>query len=169
LDLQVVKMKSKGAIKMFQYKQPDLKHLVEKNSICWIMFADMNWRIIALLFSLTSATALAQKEEYLVPGHNLFVNNIAALHRYYPRWNGAGIRLSIKEFRFAGTDIDILGRIVANPNAAANVTSHANNRNIGPKSFLWRRYPKLVWRTGCRLRPFQSVFSVSYSCVFCRK
>jgi hypothetical protein len=119
-------MKSKGAIKMFQYKQPDLKHLVEKNSICWIMFADMNWRIIALLFSLTSATALAQKEEYLVPGHNLFVNNIAALHRYYPRWNGAGIRLSIKEFRFAGTDIDILGRIVANPNAAANVTSHAN-------------------------------------------
>lgn len=91
------------------------------------MFADMKGRIVIfLLFFLIPLSVLAQKEEYLVPGHNLFTNNIAALHRYFPQWTGAGIRLSVKEFRFDTSDVDILGRVVPNPNAAANVTSHAN-------------------------------------------
>ncbi|MCC7464742.1 MAG: S8 family serine peptidase, partial [Saprospiraceae bacterium] len=91
------------------------------------MFADMNGRIVTfLLICLTPLSVLAQREEYLVPGHNLFTNNIAALHRYFPQWNGDGIRLSVKEFNFDSTDVDILGRVIANPNAAANVTSHAN-------------------------------------------
>lgn len=70
--------------------------------------------------------AFTQIEEYLVPGHNLFTNNIASLHRYFPHWDGAGIRLSVKEFRFDSSDVDIFGRVISNPNAAANVTSHAN-------------------------------------------
>jgi hypothetical protein len=91
------------------------------------MFADMNWRIVTfLLICLTPLSTHAQREEYLVPGHNLFTNNIAALHRYYPQWNGSGIRLSVKEFSFDSSDTDILGRVIPNPNAAANVTSHAN-------------------------------------------
>lgn len=78
------------------------------------------------MICLIPQSTFAQKEEYLVPGHNLFSDNIAALHRYFPQWNGAGIRLSVKEFRFDTSDVDILGRVVPNPNAAANVTSHAN-------------------------------------------
>lgn len=89
------------------------------------MFADMNWRIV-LFFLFTPLPLFAQQEEYLVPGHNLFVNKIAAQQIRYPQWTGAGIRLSIKEFRFDSSDVDISGRIIANPNAATNVTSHAN-------------------------------------------
>ncbi|MBL7810312.1 MAG: S8 family peptidase [Saprospiraceae bacterium] len=85
----------------------------------------MNWRIVLFIF-FTPLPLFAQQEEYLVPGHNLFVNKIAAQQIRYPQWNGAGIRLSIKEFRFDSSDVDISGRIIANPNAATNVTSHAN-------------------------------------------
>jgi len=68
----------------------------------------------------------AQRVELGVPGQNLFVNNIAAHQNRFPMLNGAGITVSIKEFGFDTTDVDLIGRVLYGPNAAANLTSHAN-------------------------------------------
>jgi hypothetical protein len=69
---------------------------------------------------------LAQTAELAVPGQNLFVNRIAAVQTLYPAFDGRGIRLSIKEFRFDSNDVDFRGRLAPSPYAAANLTTHAN-------------------------------------------
>lgn len=65
------------------------------------------------------------KMELPVPGQNLFVNKINAAQAFYPHWNGAGIAVSVREFRFDTSDVDLKGRVVASPNATAEQTSHA--------------------------------------------
>ncbi|MDX1912093.1 MAG: S8 family serine peptidase [Saprospiraceae bacterium] len=70
--------------------------------------------------------ANAQTPELSVPGHNLFVNRIAAQQNRQPAFDGRGIVLSIKEFRFDSNDVDLRGRTTFSPNAAANLTTHAN-------------------------------------------
>lgn len=70
--------------------------------------------------------ATGQVFELGVPGHNLFVNRIAAAHTRLPGWNGQDVVVSIKEFRFDSTDIDLKGRCLPSSNAAANLSTHAN-------------------------------------------
>lgn len=80
----------------------------------------------SLLYIVCPLFLFAQKAEFGVPGQNLFVNNIAAHQNRFPALNGAGITVSIKEFGFDTTDVDLTGRVLSSPNAAANLTSHAN-------------------------------------------
>lgn len=82
--------------------------------------------IIILLCFVSPLFLNAQKVELGVPGQNLFVNNIAAHQNRFPALNGAGVTVSIKEFGFDTTDVDLKGRVWYSPNAAANLTSHAN-------------------------------------------
>ena len=79
-----------------------------------------------LFFLLFPHLIQAQQEELSVPGQNLFVNKINVVQSLDPSLNGSGITVSIKEFRFDSTDVDLLGRVLASPNAAANLTTHAN-------------------------------------------
>lgn len=85
----------------------------------------MKSRLLLILLFIPLAS-FAQQEEISVPGQNLFVNKIAAQQNLYPHLNGTGIAVSIKEFRFDSTDVDFRGRVLASPNAAANLTSHAD-------------------------------------------
>lgn len=54
---------------------------------------------------------VAQKPELSVPGHNLFVNNIAAVKQGFPGVTGRGMVVSVKERLFQVEDIDLKGRI----------------------------------------------------------
>lgn len=63
--------------------------------------------------------------EILVPGHNLQLNGIAFAHHHFPELTGSGSNISIKEFRFDTADIDLKGRVLANPEAEAEATGHA--------------------------------------------
>jgi hypothetical protein len=67
----------------------------------------------------------AQEEELIVPGQNLFVNNIYELQILAPWANGSGITVSIKEFQFDSSDVDLQGRVLQPINAATNLTTHA--------------------------------------------
>jgi len=66
------------------------------------------------------------RAELPVPGHNFFVNRINAAHRYWPLLNGAGITVSVKEFRFDSSDVDFRGRYLPSPKSAAQLTDHAH-------------------------------------------
>lgn len=64
------------------------------------------------------------REETSVPGHNLYVNNIAWVQRKLPQFNGMGTTLSIKEYRFDSTDVDFYGRYVPSPGSKPAVDAH---------------------------------------------
>ncbi len=80
-------------------------------------------RLHLLLFTLQ---ANAQQTELSVPGQNLFVNKIHLAQNLNSDLNGAGITVSIKEFAFDTNDVDLKGRVLPSPNAATNLTTHAN-------------------------------------------
>lgn len=65
-------------------------------------------------------------EELPVPGHNLFVNKINAAFAAFPHLNGQGITVSIKENRFDTADVDFKNRAFNAPDAAQEITTHAN-------------------------------------------
>ncbi|MDO8368123.1 MAG: hypothetical protein Q7T20_15075, partial [Saprospiraceae bacterium] len=81
---------------------------------------------IRLFFLFLPILVQAQQEELPVPGQNLFVNRIAEMQTLDPGLDGSGITVSIKEFGFDTTDVDFRGRVLFSPNAATNLTTHAN-------------------------------------------
>lgn len=83
-------------------------------------------QLILLLLSILSGMVQAQQMELSVPGQNLFVNKINVVQSLHPELNGTGITLSIKEFGFDTTDVDLHGRVLASGNAAIYQTVHAN-------------------------------------------
>ncbi len=66
------------------------------------------------------------REELSVPGHNLFLNKIAAAQSEFPGLNGSDITISVKENRFDTADVDLKSRAALAPNAAQQTTSHAS-------------------------------------------
>ncbi len=66
------------------------------------------------------------REELPVPGHNLFVNNIPFVHARWPALDGRGTTISIKEFRFDSSDVDVRNRYLPTARSAHEVTTHAN-------------------------------------------
>lgn len=79
------------------------------------------------LLGLGFATLLvAQKPELSVPGHNLFVNNIAAAKQGFPGATGRGMVVSVKERLFQVEDIDFKGRVqLPNSSYLVDPTAHA--------------------------------------------
>lgn len=65
-------------------------------------------------------------EELSVPGHNLFLNKIAAANADFPSLNGSGIVISVKENRFDTADVDLKNRAALTSKAAQQTTSHAS-------------------------------------------
>lgn len=65
------------------------------------------------------------REELSVPGHFLALNGIKALHHRFPAFDGSGIIVSIKEFRFDTQDIDLRGRYLSSPLPAFLSSTHA--------------------------------------------
>lgn len=65
------------------------------------------------------------REELTVPGHNLFTNNIRLAHVQWPELDGRGVTISIKEFRFDSTDIDLTNRFLPMAQASPTLTVHA--------------------------------------------
>ena len=65
------------------------------------------------------------REELSVPGHYLALNGISALHRRFPAFDGRGINVSIKEFRFDTLDVDLRGRYLSSPLPAFITSTHA--------------------------------------------
>ena len=68
----------------------------------------------------------AAQEELAVPGHNLFVNQIAAARAAFPHLNGLGATVSIKEHRFDTTDVDLQHRTAFGRSVSAQSTVHAS-------------------------------------------
>ncbi|MBV8252531.1 MAG: S8 family peptidase [Chitinophaga sp.] len=64
--------------------------------------------------------------EMIVNTANPYVNRINVAQQFFPNFNGKSIAVSVKEDRFDTTDIDLAGRIIYNPDASPNVTSHAS-------------------------------------------
>lgn len=65
------------------------------------------------------------KEEVVVPGLDPGTNEISAVQQRYPRINGLGITLSLKEGMFDQFDIDIAPNIAALPQNSPLATAHA--------------------------------------------
>ncbi len=65
------------------------------------------------------------REELPVPGHNLFVNTIPFVHARWPTLNGTGSTISIKEFRFDSSDVDVKSRYLSTSKSSSVLTSHA--------------------------------------------
>ncbi|MCC2546853.1 S8 family serine peptidase [Hymenobacter sp. BT175] len=77
----------------------------------WVVFVDLPDR--------------RAREERLVPGANLTVNRVAALHEQFPALTGQGMAVSIKERPFDPADPDLKGRVL-NPTAIPGpATVHA--------------------------------------------
>jgi hypothetical protein len=66
------------------------------------------------------------QEELLVPGHNLFVNQINVLHARFPTLDGSGLTVSLKENLFDTTDVDLKGRIRTSTGNINPVRTHAS-------------------------------------------
>ncbi len=65
------------------------------------------------------------QEEQVVPGHNLFANNIQFAHIRWPELDGRGVTLSIKEFRFDSADADLKNRVLPMTKSSSVQTVHA--------------------------------------------
>ncbi|MBV7529310.1 S8 family peptidase [Chitinophaga sp. sic0106] len=63
--------------------------------------------------------------EMILNGANPYVNRINIAQEKFPGIDGKSIAVSVKEDKFDTTDLDYAGRIIYNPNASTNVTSHA--------------------------------------------
>lgn len=70
-------------------------------------------------------TPITARVELSVPGHFLALNGISALHRYFPAFDGSGINVSVKEFRFDTQDVDLRGRYLSSPLPAFLSSTHA--------------------------------------------
>lgn len=88
---------------------------------------------IFILLLLFSFSAFAQKngripqEERRIERLDLSINRINYLHQLYPDLDGSGRIVSLKEFRFDSTDIDLLGKKWDSPSATAFVSIHSTN------------------------------------------
>ncbi len=60
-----------------------------------------------------------------VPGHSLSLNHIYAVHRQHPDVDGRGAVVSVKEWRFDSTDVDLRGRVLLSGRSAPQTTEHA--------------------------------------------
>ena len=65
------------------------------------------------------------RTEMILNGANPYVNRINIAREKYPGIDGKSIAVSVKEDRFDTTDLDFAGRIIYNPDASTNLTSHA--------------------------------------------
>ncbi len=63
--------------------------------------------------------------ERAVPGHDLSVNDILAVLTEQPELDGSGTTVSIKEWRFDSTDVDLRGRVLLGSHSAPQTTVHA--------------------------------------------
>lgn len=70
-------------------------------------------------------SSLSPREEVPVPGHNLYVNSVASSHAHFPGWNGVGSVISIREFPFFFSDVDLQNRLLPSPYAFGDTTGHA--------------------------------------------
>ena len=85
-------------------------------------------RSFVLFFLLVTATTLTGQRLHLeqsVPGHYLSLNNIRWVHAHRPELDGRGSTVSIKEFAFDSSDIDVKGRVLPFSNPLANQNIHA--------------------------------------------
>ncbi|MEX2231230.1 MAG: S8 family serine peptidase [Cyclobacteriaceae bacterium] len=86
-----------------------------------------------------------------VPGLDLTVNAINAVHHLYPSLTGEGLRVLVKENAFDKNDIDLVGRVykhesvpdVYDPHATAMATiiSGAGNTSQESKGVAWKSNP----------------------------
>jgi hypothetical protein len=119
---------------------PDCTHELRKNPEVQVVSAHALNRILVIRTSrevllsellpleCVQTVELGKKHgsgEILVPGHNLQLNGIAFAHHRFPELTGSGSGISIKEFRFDTTDIDLKGRVLSNQEAEAEATGHA--------------------------------------------
>lgn len=72
-----------------------------------------------------SQTASLPQVEVPVPGHNLVVNSVQQAQAWYPAWNGEGAVVSIREFPFFFSDVDLKNRLLPSPYAFGDTTGHA--------------------------------------------
>ncbi|SHL20053.1 Por secretion system C-terminal sorting domain-containing protein [Chitinophaga jiangningensis] len=63
--------------------------------------------------------------EMILNGANPYINRINIAQEKFPGIDGKSIAVSVKEDKFDTTDLDFAGRIIYNPDASTNVTSHA--------------------------------------------
>ncbi|MBL7829024.1 MAG: S8 family peptidase [Saprospiraceae bacterium] len=74
----------------------------------------------------SSNADLQAVEEIPVPGHNLFANQIIASQTHYPQYDGHGTVISIREFPFYFSDVDLQNRLHPSPHAEGDTTVHAS-------------------------------------------
>ncbi len=85
------------------------------------------WRHVALLPEVQVADVgyATAEPERAVPEHSLSPNHIYAVHRQYPDLDGRGVAVSVKEWRFDSTDVDLRGRVLLTGRSAPQTTEHA--------------------------------------------
>jgi len=120
-DLSVFRQwaEREGLVVLADYPPANIIVLEDRSAHFWketlpradVLFADFGYAVA--------------REELTVPGHNLFTNNIRLTHTQWPELDGRGVTVSIKEFRFDSTDIDLINRFLPMSKASPTLTVHA--------------------------------------------
>ncbi|RQO69049.1 hypothetical protein DBR40_18915 [Pedobacter sp. KBW01] len=96
------------------------------NNICRVYILPDDLMLVLAHNEVLYADIIAvAKEEVVINGLDLGLNQIANAHSLFPGIDGSGINLSLKEGMYDVTDLDILGKTVAGATLTGKATSHA--------------------------------------------
>jgi len=113
--------KSQDILKKLKVKSTDLQ-----NGICTVYISPNDLMPLLALDGILYADIIAvAKEEVVINGLDLGLNQIANAYSLFPGIDGTGINISFKEQMYDITDLDILGKTVPGAVTQGTATSHA--------------------------------------------
>lgn len=96
------------------------------NNICTVYLSPTDLTLLLELDDVLYADVLpVAKEEVVINGLDLGLNQISNAHSLFPGIDGAGINVSFKEGMYDATDLDLLGKTLPGANINKTPTTHA--------------------------------------------
>ncbi|NII83580.1 MULTISPECIES: S8 family peptidase [unclassified Pedobacter] len=96
------------------------------NNICTVYLSPADLMLLLELGDVLYADVLAvAKEEVVINGLDLALNQISNARNLFPGVDGTGINVSFKEGMYDATDLDLLGKTVAGATIGKTPTTHA--------------------------------------------
>ncbi|WP_426324803.1 S8 family serine peptidase [Pedobacter sp. R-06] len=96
------------------------------NNICIVYLSPTDLTLLLELDDVLYADVLpVAKEEVVINGLDLGLNQISNAHSLFPGIDGAGIHVSFKEGMYDATDLDLLGKTLPGANINKTPTTHA--------------------------------------------
>lgn len=103
-----------------------IKSTDDINNICRVYLSPTDLMLLLELDDVLYADVLpVAKEEVVINGLDLALNQISNAHNLFPGIDGTGINVSFKEGMYDATDLDLLGKTLAGATIGKTPTTHA--------------------------------------------